>query len=225
MGVYITSSEGRKQHSTCLAVQTLTKYRLCSPKYHRHASFQSVCVTVNALGSSKDIPGKVILIWQGHLKCLCWWSTSGRGCSDTSSPSCPWHVYAPGFGTSHQPRNSLGSHLNCRADPSWGGHRQQQTVLSLWTSKNMCMEPPLSNGGEWEKPACLPPTLRYLKERDNNLDVNNIKYWLPQSIPHNDCATNGDECTAKYFYISLKYRTMVKLKHQYSSRSKKSSIT
>lgn len=48
--MYTTSSEGGKQHSTCLAVHTLTKYRLCSPKYHQHASSPSVCVPVNALG-------------------------------------------------------------------------------------------------------------------------------------------------------------------------------
>lgn len=59
------------------------------------------------------------------------------------------------------------------------------------------MESPLRNGGEWQKPACLPPTLRNLREKDN-LDVTNIKHGIPQSVPHNDCATSGDERTAKY---------------------------
>lgn len=59
--------------------------------------------------------------------------------------------------------------------------------------------------------------------KDNTLDVNNIKYWIPQSTPHEVCATNGDECIAKYFCLSLKYRTVMKLNHQHASGSKKNS--
>lgn len=191
-----------------------TKQRLCSPKNHWHVSLQSVGVIVNAVGlpriAQRRYPGLArtpeVLVLMEHL---------GMGLLD--SPSCLRCVCAPVAHPSKQ--TTPWDPVWLQAAPSWEGHAAGSPV-SL-NEPELRMESPLRNAGEWEKPACLPSTLRYLKEEDNSLDINNIKYW----IPHNNCATDGDECTAKCFYISCRYRTIVKLEHQHSSGSKKNSTT
>lgn len=205
--MYITSSGG-KQHSTCLAVVTLLSQE------------SSTCIAPKCLcscecfGGSKDIPEEVILILPGHLSAH--EASKGRAAQTPAAPAvsdvCCW------AGTSQQPTNSLGSHLSCRANLSWegaGSSRQscpsEQAKMSVWNH--------LSGMEESGKSLLAYPLLWGTLKRRTTW----IKYQIPQSIPHIDCATNGDEHTAKYFYISLKYRTMVELKYQHSSGSKKSS--
>lgn len=115
--MYITSSEGRKQHSTCLALPG----------------------TDPALSRSVDMYHfQVFVLWwmlwefQGyHRECYPDLARTSKCADGASQEGAAWTPVAPGacdrcalnfgFGTSHQPTNSsLGSHLNCRADPSQG---------------------------------------------------------------------------------------------------------
>lgn len=96
--MYTTSCEGGKQHSTCLAVQTLL------------SQVSPTCIIPKCLCSCEC--SGVPRISQGGLSWSCQHirSAPADGAAQDGAAETPWHMCAPGLGTSHQPTNSPGCH-------------------------------------------------------------------------------------------------------------------
>lgn len=105
--MFITPCEGRKQHSTCLAVPST------DPALSK---ITDTCHSKVFLGFPRISQG--MLSWP----CRDIWSACADGASQDGAvwtPAAPGARDTCGFGTSLQPTNiSSGSHLSCRAAPS-----------------------------------------------------------------------------------------------------------